>query len=91
MEDISLIRWSLVFGLGGRQSTFLVLTKYFSFGLGFVWEEINIQYEYYLFMYSLHTFSKPSTPQSFLPTAAYLIPEIGINDFNNTYFEGASP
>jgi hypothetical protein len=42
-------------------------------------------------MYFLHTFSKPSTPQSFLPTAAYLIPEIGINDFNNTNFEGASP
>jgi hypothetical protein len=91
MEDMSLIKWSLVFGLGGRQSTCLVLKNYFSFGLGFFWEEINIQYEYYLFMYSLHTFSEPSTPLSFLPTAAYLIPEIGINDFTNAYVEGASP
>jgi hypothetical protein len=86
---MSLIRRSLVFGLGGRQSTCLVLKIYFSFGLGFFGEEINN--EYYLFMYSLHTFSEPSTPLSFLPTAAYLIPEIGINDFTNAYVEGASP
>jgi hypothetical protein len=91
VEDMSLIRWSLVFGLGGRQSTFLVLKNYFSFGLGFFWEEINIQYEYYLSMYSLHTFSEPSTPLSFLPTAAYLIPEMGINDFYYAYSEGVSP
>jgi hypothetical protein len=65
--------------------------NYFSFGLGFFWEEINIQYEYYLFVYSLHTFSEPSTPLSFLPTAAYLIPEMGINDFYYAYSEGVSP
>jgi hypothetical protein len=73
------------------KSTFLVLKNYFSFGLGFFWEEINIQYEYYLFMHSLHTFSEPSTPLSFLPTAAYLIPEMGINDFYYAYSERVSP
>ncbi|CAK9220712.1 unnamed protein product [Sphagnum jensenii] len=34
---------------------------------------------------------QPSTPLSFLPTAAYLIPEMGINDFYYAYFEGVSP
>ncbi len=44
-----------------------------------------------LFLYVLFTLSEPSTPLSFLPTAAYLIPEIGGNDFFYAYSRGASP
>jgi len=86
MKDMSLIRWSLVFGLGGRQSTFLVLTKYFSFGLDFFGRKLT---------YNMNTICScilSTLFQSHLHhTVAYLIPEIGTNDFNNTYFEGASP
>jgi hypothetical protein len=60
-----------------------------------VWDffgrKLTYKYEYYLFMYSLHIFSEPSTPLSFLPTAAYLIPEMGINDFYYAYTGGFSP
>jgi hypothetical protein len=44
-----------------------------------------------IFLYVFSTLSEPSTPLSFLPTAAYLIPEMGGNDFFYAYFRGASP
>jgi hypothetical protein len=41
--------------------------------------------------YCTTIFSEPYTPVSFLPTAAYIIPEIGANDFYNSYNRGLSP
>ncbi|CAN5962746.1 unnamed protein product [Sphagnum jensenii] len=55
---------------------------------------IHLQVEldqFFVYKKALLSSPQPSTPLSFLPTAAYLIPEIGINDFTNAYVEGASP
>jgi hypothetical protein len=47
--------------------------------------------QFFVYKKALFSSPQPSTPLSFLPTAAYLIPEMGINDFYYAYSEGVSP
>ncbi|CAK9867770.1 unnamed protein product [Sphagnum jensenii] len=47
--------------------------------------------QFFVYKEALFSSPQPSTPLSFLPTAAYLIPEIGGNDFFYAYSRGASP
>ncbi|KAH8936382.1 hypothetical protein BDL97_17G081500 [Sphagnum fallax] len=55
---------------------------------------IYLQYEldqFFDYKKALLSSPQPSTPLSFLPTATYLIPEMGINDFYYAYSERVSP
>jgi phospholipase/lecithinase/hemolysin len=47
--------------------------------------------QFFVYKTAILNSAQPYTPVSFLPTAAYIIPEIGANDFYNSYNRGLSP